>query len=165
MQRSHISGYFHDFTKERTMMLEVFLDDDLQSTAHDRKKEQEKGIHTTPITMMPSISVLALPKRGNVFIIRADISRVEIGTILMQDGEQHEEVKMGPEKSPLLPILNSDQAHTIKFYSRAALIPKEGTTTITRLWGSHWGPNLETRSMHQIKITIDPPGIPPQMKV
>ncbi|RWW47134.1 hypothetical protein BHE74_00046898 [Ensete ventricosum] len=29
MQRSHISGNFHDFTKEWTMMLEVFLDDDL----------------------------------------------------------------------------------------------------------------------------------------
>ncbi|RWW02580.1 hypothetical protein GW17_00034322 [Ensete ventricosum] len=34
-----ISGYFHDFTEEQTMMLKVFPDDDLGSTAHDRKKE------------------------------------------------------------------------------------------------------------------------------
>ncbi|RWW15013.1 hypothetical protein BHE74_00018368 [Ensete ventricosum] len=39
MQYSLISGYFHDFTEERTMMLKVFPDDDLGSTAHDRKKE------------------------------------------------------------------------------------------------------------------------------
>ncbi|RWV84159.1 hypothetical protein GW17_00054154 [Ensete ventricosum] len=38
MQCSLISGYFHDFTEERTMMLKVFPDDDLGSTAHDRKK-------------------------------------------------------------------------------------------------------------------------------
>ncbi|RWW11697.1 hypothetical protein GW17_00024675 [Ensete ventricosum] len=55
MQCSLISGYFHDFTEERTMMLKVFPDDDLRSTAHDRKKEQEKGIHMTSIAMMPSI--------------------------------------------------------------------------------------------------------------
>ncbi|RWW29341.1 hypothetical protein GW17_00006140 [Ensete ventricosum] len=113
MQLSHISDYFHDFTKERTMMLEVFLDNDLRSTAHDHKKEQEKGIHTTPIAMMPSTSVLALPEHGNVFIMRADISRVEISTILMQDGQQHEEVKMDPEKSLLLPTSDSDQARLL----------------------------------------------------
>ncbi|RRT40464.1 hypothetical protein B296_00003449 [Ensete ventricosum] len=39
MQCSLISGYFHDFTEEWTMMLKVFPDDDLGSTAHDRKKE------------------------------------------------------------------------------------------------------------------------------
>ncbi|RWW49976.1 hypothetical protein BHE74_00043819 [Ensete ventricosum] len=43
------------------MMLKVFPDDDLGSTAHDRKKEQEKDIHMTPIAMMPFISMLALP--------------------------------------------------------------------------------------------------------
>ncbi|RWW73417.1 hypothetical protein BHE74_00018712 [Ensete ventricosum] len=48
MQCSLISGYFHDFIDERTMMLKVFPDDDLGSTAHNRKKEQEKGIHMTP---------------------------------------------------------------------------------------------------------------------
>ncbi|RZR88033.1 hypothetical protein BHM03_00015518 [Ensete ventricosum] len=48
MQCSLISGYFHDFIDERTMMLKVFPDDDLGSMAHDRKKEQEKGIHMTP---------------------------------------------------------------------------------------------------------------------
>ncbi|RWV82995.1 hypothetical protein GW17_00055462 [Ensete ventricosum] len=57
------------------MMLKVFPDDDLGSTAHDRKKEQEKGIHMTPIAMMPSISMLALPGRGNVFVLGADTSR------------------------------------------------------------------------------------------
>ncbi|RWW48807.1 hypothetical protein BHE74_00045086 [Ensete ventricosum] len=39
MQCSLISGYFHDFIEEQTMMLKVFHDDDLGSTAHDRKKE------------------------------------------------------------------------------------------------------------------------------
>ncbi|RWV79801.1 hypothetical protein GW17_00059009 [Ensete ventricosum] len=39
MQCSLISGYFHDFTEEQTMMLKVFSDDDLGSTTHDRKKE------------------------------------------------------------------------------------------------------------------------------
>ncbi|RWV85485.1 hypothetical protein GW17_00052723, partial [Ensete ventricosum] len=39
MQCSLISGYFHDFTEERTMMLKVFPDDDLRSTTHDRMKE------------------------------------------------------------------------------------------------------------------------------
>ncbi|RRT32843.1 hypothetical protein B296_00051107, partial [Ensete ventricosum] len=62
MQCSLILGYFHDFTEERTMMLKVFPDDNLRSTAHDRKKEQEKGIHMTPTAMMPSISMLALPE-------------------------------------------------------------------------------------------------------
>ncbi|RRT37789.1 hypothetical protein B296_00054943 [Ensete ventricosum] len=75
---SLILGDFHDFTKERTMMLKVFPDDDLRSTAHDRKKEHEKDIHMTPITMMPSILMLALPEHGNLFVLRADTSRVGI---------------------------------------------------------------------------------------
>ncbi|RRT32449.1 hypothetical protein B296_00057870 [Ensete ventricosum] len=41
---SLVSGYFHVFTEERTMMLKVFPDDDLGFMAHDRKKEQEKVI-------------------------------------------------------------------------------------------------------------------------
>ncbi|RZS24903.1 hypothetical protein BHM03_00058030 [Ensete ventricosum] len=41
---------------------------DLKSTAHNRKKEQEEGIHMTPTAMMPSISMLALPEHDNVFI-------------------------------------------------------------------------------------------------
>ncbi|RWW60204.1 hypothetical protein BHE74_00032816 [Ensete ventricosum] len=86
MQCSLISGYFHDFTKERTMMLKVFPDDDLGSTTHDRKKKKEKDIHMTPIAMMPSISMLALPEHGNVFILGADTSRVGIDITLMQDG-------------------------------------------------------------------------------
>ncbi|RWV93951.1 hypothetical protein BHE74_00050543 [Ensete ventricosum] len=90
MQCSLISGYFHNFTEERTMLLKVFPDDDLRSTAHDRKKEHKKGIHMTPIAMMPSISMLALPERGNLFIIRADTSRVGIGVTLIQDGPWHE---------------------------------------------------------------------------
>ncbi|RWW47044.1 hypothetical protein BHE74_00046999 [Ensete ventricosum] len=86
MQCSLISGYFHDFTEQRTMMLKVFPDDDLGSTAHDRKKEQEKGINMTPTAMIPSISMLALPERGNVFVLGADTSRVGIGVTLMQYG-------------------------------------------------------------------------------
>ncbi|RZS24067.1 hypothetical protein BHM03_00057098 [Ensete ventricosum] len=86
MQCSLISGYFHDFIEERTMMLRVFPDDDLGSTVHDREKEQEKIIHMTPTAMMPSISMLALPERGNVFVLGADTSRVGIGVTVMQDG-------------------------------------------------------------------------------
>ncbi|RRT50920.1 hypothetical protein B296_00018015 [Ensete ventricosum] len=86
MQYSLISGYFHDFTEERIMMLKVFHDDDLGSTAYDHKNEQEKGIHMTPIATMPSILMLALPERGNVFILGANTSRVGIRITLMQDG-------------------------------------------------------------------------------
>ncbi|RRT33538.1 hypothetical protein B296_00055816 [Ensete ventricosum] len=90
MQFSLISGYFHDFIEERTMMLKVFPDDDLGSMTHDRKKEHEKGIHMTPTAMMPSISMLALPERGNAFVLGADSSKVGIGVTLMQDGPWHE---------------------------------------------------------------------------
>ncbi|RWW42190.1 hypothetical protein BHE74_00052277 [Ensete ventricosum] len=83
MQCSLISGYFHDFTEEWIMILKVFPDDDLGSTTHDRNKEQEKDIHMTPTAMMPSISMLALPERGNVFVLGADTSRVGIGVTLM----------------------------------------------------------------------------------
>ncbi|RRT31548.1 hypothetical protein B296_00057788 [Ensete ventricosum] len=85
MQCSLISGYFHDFIEERTMMLKVFPDDDIGSTAHNHKKEQEKGIHMTSTAMMSSISMLALLERGNVFVLGADASRVGIGVTLMQD--------------------------------------------------------------------------------
>ncbi|RZS07082.1 hypothetical protein BHM03_00037843 [Ensete ventricosum] len=90
MQCSLISGYFHDFTEERTMMLKVFPDDDLGSMAYEHKKEQEKGIHMTPTAMMPSISMLALLERGNVFVLGADISKVGISVTLMQDDPWHE---------------------------------------------------------------------------
>ncbi|RRT32241.1 hypothetical protein B296_00042729 [Ensete ventricosum] len=90
MQCSLISGYFHDFIKESIMMLKVFPDNDLRSMAHDRKKEQEKGIHMTPTAMMPSISMLALPECGKVFLLGADTSRVGIGITLMQDDPWHE---------------------------------------------------------------------------
>ncbi|RRT32059.1 hypothetical protein B296_00042664 [Ensete ventricosum] len=86
MQCSLISGYFYDFIEERTMMLKVFPDDDLGSTAHDHKKKQEKGIYMIPTAMMPSISMLALPEHGNVFVLGANTSRVGIGITLMQDG-------------------------------------------------------------------------------
>ncbi|RWV79380.1 hypothetical protein BHE74_00014938 [Ensete ventricosum] len=33
-----ISGDFHDFPQDQTMMLKDFLDDDLRSTAQDREK-------------------------------------------------------------------------------------------------------------------------------
>ncbi|RRT31965.1 hypothetical protein B296_00037127 [Ensete ventricosum] len=90
MQCSLISDYFHNFTEERTMILKVFLDDDLGSTTHDRKKEYEKGIHMSPTAIIPSISMLALPERSNVFILGADSSIVRIGVTLMQDGLWHE---------------------------------------------------------------------------
>ncbi|RRT43419.1 hypothetical protein B296_00022414 [Ensete ventricosum] len=80
MLYSHISGYFHDFIEEQTMMLKVFPDCDLRSTTHDCKKEHEKDIHMTPTAMMLSISMLASPKRGNVFVLGADTSRVGIGS-------------------------------------------------------------------------------------
>ncbi|RWW66028.1 hypothetical protein BHE74_00026631 [Ensete ventricosum] len=38
MQHFQISGDFHDFPQDRTMMLKDFLDDDLQSMAQDREK-------------------------------------------------------------------------------------------------------------------------------
>ncbi|RWW64644.1 hypothetical protein BHE74_00028102 [Ensete ventricosum] len=38
MRHSQISSDFHDFPQDRTMMLKVFPDDDLQSTTQDRKK-------------------------------------------------------------------------------------------------------------------------------
>ncbi|RWV81954.1 hypothetical protein GW17_00056579 [Ensete ventricosum] len=98
MQCSLISGYFHDFTEEQTMMLKVLPDDDLGSTAHDHKKEQEKGNHMTPIAMMPSISMLALPECGNVFVLGADTSRIGIGITLMQDGR----LLIHTEASPIL---------------------------------------------------------------
>ncbi|RWW70455.1 hypothetical protein BHE74_00021856 [Ensete ventricosum] len=37
-QRSQISGYFHDFSKEWTIILKVFPEDDHRSMTHDRKK-------------------------------------------------------------------------------------------------------------------------------
>ncbi|RRT72008.1 hypothetical protein B296_00003077 [Ensete ventricosum] len=37
-QCSQISGYFYDFSKEQTIMLKVFLDDDHKSTADNHKK-------------------------------------------------------------------------------------------------------------------------------
>ncbi|RWV90485.1 hypothetical protein GW17_00047306 [Ensete ventricosum] len=93
MQCFLISVYFHDFTEEQTMMLKVFPNDDLGSTAHDRKKEQGKGIHMTPTTMMPSISMLALPKRGNVFVLRADTSRSQSSRHLFPLTQLRGEVK------------------------------------------------------------------------
>ncbi|RZS16107.1 hypothetical protein BHM03_00048045 [Ensete ventricosum] len=72
------------------MMPKVFPDDNLGSTAHDRKKEQEKGIHITPTAMMPSISMLALPEHGNMFVLGADTSRVGIDITFMQDGLWYE---------------------------------------------------------------------------
>ncbi|RRT77934.1 hypothetical protein B296_00005412 [Ensete ventricosum] len=108
-QCSLISRYFHDFTEERTMILKIFPDDDLKSMAHDRKKELKKGIHMTPTTMMPSISMLALPERSNMFILGADTSRVEIGVTLMQDGPWH---KRGVSLKELQSMLTP--AHTKK---------------------------------------------------
>ncbi|RRT54252.1 hypothetical protein B296_00049300 [Ensete ventricosum] len=38
MRHFEISGDFHDFPQEWTMMLEVFANDDLRSTTRDHKK-------------------------------------------------------------------------------------------------------------------------------
>ncbi|RRT53251.1 hypothetical protein B296_00047325 [Ensete ventricosum] len=103
MQSSLILVYFHDFIEERTMMLKVFPDDDLGSTTHDCKKEQEKGIHMTPTTLMSSISMIALPEHGNVFILGADTSRVGISITLMQDGPWHKRVSPKELQSMLTP--------------------------------------------------------------
>ncbi|RRT47995.1 hypothetical protein B296_00013063 [Ensete ventricosum] len=78
------------------MMLKVFPNDDLGSTAHKREKKQEKGIHMTPTTMIPSISMLALPEHGNMFVLGADTSRVGIGVTLMQDGRLLIHTKASP---------------------------------------------------------------------
>ncbi|RRT56001.1 hypothetical protein B296_00025501 [Ensete ventricosum] len=82
-QRSQISGYFHGFSKERTILLKVFPDDDHQSTTHDHKKieslqrqyrhgicdtkpywmeikilkEQEEGIHTSSIYKILTVTM------------------------------------------------------------------------------------------------------------
>ncbi|RWV83062.1 hypothetical protein GW17_00055380 [Ensete ventricosum] len=48
-------------------------------------------------------SVIILIDTESTHNFMSNISRVGVSTILMQDGQQHEEVKMGPEKSSLLP--------------------------------------------------------------
>ncbi|RRT43624.1 hypothetical protein B296_00018447 [Ensete ventricosum] len=103
MQHSQISGYFHYLSQERTMLFEVLPIDDrkkirsLQQQYQHRiydwmeikiLKEQEEGMHTSTIygvftATMPSISVLVLPDRNEVFEIGADKTGVEIGTTLL----------------------------------------------------------------------------------
>ncbi|RZS28943.1 hypothetical protein BHM03_00062601 [Ensete ventricosum] len=61
MRHSQISGNFHEFPQERIKILKVFSDDDLRSTARDRKK----------------LESLKWQNRN--------ISRVEINVTLMQD--------------------------------------------------------------------------------
>ncbi|RRT40513.1 hypothetical protein B296_00039532 [Ensete ventricosum] len=122
MQCSLISGYFHDFTEERTMMLKVFLDDDLRSMAHDRKKEQEKRIYMTPTVMMPYISMLSLPERGNVFVLGVDTSNVRINVTLMQyedeDSEPSEEsLKLKDESMEEEPQPTDYAMHALAAYS------------------------------------------------
>ncbi|RWW50301.1 hypothetical protein BHE74_00043457 [Ensete ventricosum] len=92
MQHSQISGYFHYLSQERTMLFEVFPIDDRKKIRSLQQqyqhgiydwmkikilKEQEEGIHTPTIyeastATMPSMSVLALPYRNEVFEIGAD---------------------------------------------------------------------------------------------
>ncbi|RRT82911.1 hypothetical protein B296_00006564 [Ensete ventricosum] len=115
MQYFKISGDFHDFPQDRTMMLKVFLNDDLQPTTQDHEKiesrqwqNQSKGriicktqqsMNIIPLTMKkdaprwPS-GTLALttmmsstPNRGQMFIIGVDTSRVGISITLMQDDQ------------------------------------------------------------------------------
>ncbi|RWW60779.1 hypothetical protein BHE74_00032198 [Ensete ventricosum] len=110
-----ILGDFHDLPQDQTMMLKVFLDDDLRSTAQDHEKiesyqwqNQSKGriiyrtqqsMNIIPPTMKkdappwPSGTIALtttmspIPNRGQMFIIEAGTSRVGIGIALMQDDQ------------------------------------------------------------------------------
>ncbi|RRT32905.1 hypothetical protein B296_00053540 [Ensete ventricosum] len=108
MQHSQILGYFHYFSQEKTMLFEVFHIDDrkkIMSLQHQYQhgiydwieikilKEQKEGIHTSTIygaftTTMPSLSVLALPNRNEVFEIETNKIGVEIVTTLLQAGRR-----------------------------------------------------------------------------
>ncbi|RWW62458.1 hypothetical protein BHE74_00030403 [Ensete ventricosum] len=146
MQYFQISGDFHDFPQDRTMMLKDFLDDDIRSTAQDREKieplqwrNQKRGriicrtqrsMNIIPLiikkdappwpsgTIALTATMSSTPHRGQMFIIGVDTPRVGVSTILVQNGQQHEEVKMGPEKSPLLPTSDSDRAQTTRDFIR-----------------------------------------------
>ncbi|RRT79518.1 hypothetical protein B296_00000826 [Ensete ventricosum] len=74
---------------------------------------------------------------GKMFIIGVDISKVGVSTILMQDSQQHEEVKNGPEKSSLLPTSDSDRAHTTRDFIRGQ-------------------PSLQKKIVYELCITWNP---------
>ncbi|RRT64939.1 hypothetical protein B296_00013567 [Ensete ventricosum] len=115
MQHFQISGDFHDFPQDWTMMLKDFLGDDLRSMAQDREKIEplQWGNHnkrriicrtqrSIPLTIKkdappwPSGTIAlttrmsSTPNRGQMFIIGSNTSRVGIGVTLMQDGPWHE---------------------------------------------------------------------------
>ncbi|RWW79617.1 hypothetical protein BHE74_00012084 [Ensete ventricosum] len=110
MQYFQISGDFHDFPQDWTMMLKDFLDDDLRSMAQDREKieplqwrnhSKRRIIYRTqrsiPLTIKkdappwPSGTIAlttrmsSTPNHGQMFIIGSNTSRVGIGVTLMQD--------------------------------------------------------------------------------
>ncbi|RWV91440.1 hypothetical protein GW17_00046272 [Ensete ventricosum] len=116
MQHYQISGYFHYFSQERTMLFEVFLTDDRKKIRSLQQqyqhgiydwmeikilKQQEDGIHMSTIygastATMPSISVLALSNRNEVFEIGTDKTGVEIDTTLLQAGRHLISTKAPP---------------------------------------------------------------------
>ncbi|RRT35463.1 hypothetical protein B296_00045871 [Ensete ventricosum] len=59
-------------------------------------------------TIALTIMMSSTPNRGQMFNTGADTSRVGVSTILTQDGQRHEKVKMSPEKLPLLPTSDLD---------------------------------------------------------
>ncbi|RWW08609.1 hypothetical protein GW17_00027939 [Ensete ventricosum] len=115
-QHSQISSYFHDFSKELTIMLKVFPDDDHRSMAHDRKKieslqrqyqygiydtkpywmeikimkESEEGIHTATIYKILTITMssTSVPALPDFDkVFIIDASRARNYVIHMQDGQ------------------------------------------------------------------------------
>ncbi|RWW11675.1 hypothetical protein GW17_00024698 [Ensete ventricosum] len=82
--------------------------------------------------------ISSTPNHGQIFIIGADTSRMGVSIILMQDDQQHEEVKIGPENhhsySPQtqirltpLEILSKDNPHSKRrhdYYYRATIVPR-----------------------------------------
>ncbi|RWV82935.1 hypothetical protein GW17_00055524 [Ensete ventricosum] len=111
MQHFQISGDFHDFPHDLTMMLKDLLDDDFRSTTQDHEKFKplqwqnlnkrriiRKSQNIIPLTVKkdappwPSgtialtTTILSPPSHGQMFMIGTDISRVGIDGTLVQDG-------------------------------------------------------------------------------
>ncbi|RWV93220.1 hypothetical protein GW17_00044341 [Ensete ventricosum] len=146
MQHIQISRDFHDFFQDQTMMLKDFLNNDIRSMTQDHKKIEplqwgnqkrariicrtQRSINIIPLiikkdappwlsgTIALTATMSSTPNHDKIFIIGVDTPRVGVSTILMQDGQQHEEVKMGHEKSPLLPTSDSDLAQTTRDFIR-----------------------------------------------
>ncbi|RWW10098.1 hypothetical protein GW17_00026377 [Ensete ventricosum] len=78
-----ISGYFHDFSMEWTIMLKVFPDDDHRSMAHDRKKESlqrqyQHGIYTPRTRTTPRPTAYKPPSIPNCPSLSKILTREEL---------------------------------------------------------------------------------------